>query len=104
VKIQDQQPLTASQLGVGGATAPRTGERRPEAAGTTTTATGGSTGPAATVTLSSRSRELHNAREAVNAASDIREDKVASVRRQIENGTYLVDPTRIARGILDSSA
>lgn len=104
MKIQDQQARAASELGVGGARAPRAGERRPEPTPTETRAAGGSAGPAATVSLSSRSRELHGALAAAKAAPDIREDKVADVRRRLENGTYLIDPTRIARGLLDSRA
>jgi negative regulator of flagellin synthesis FlgM len=102
MKIQDQQPRTASELGVGGTRAPRADERRPEKAATT--AAGGIAGPAATVSLSSRSRELHGALAAAQAAPDVRAEKVADVRRRLENGTYVIDPTRIARGILDSRA
>jgi flagellar biosynthesis anti-sigma factor FlgM len=65
---------------------------------------GHGTGPAATVSLSSRSRELHGAMAAAQAAPDVRADRVADVRRRLDNGTYVVDPTRIARGILDSKA
>lgn len=61
-------------------------------------------GPAATVQLSSRSRELHSAMAAANAAPDVRADKVADVKHRLQNGTYTVDPTRIARGILNTSA
>ena len=79
---------------------------KPEAApaqAATSKAQGG-TGPAATVTLSPRSRELHAAVAAAQAAPDVRAAKVADVRRQLDNGTYTVDPTRIAKGILDSRA
>ena len=65
---------------------------------------GQGTGPAATVSLSSRSRELHSALGAANGAPDVRADKVADVRNRLSNGTYVVDPTRIARGILNTSA
>jgi flagellar biosynthesis anti-sigma factor FlgM len=104
MKIQDQQARAATELGVGGARAPRTEEKRPDQPAAGTSATSGSAGPAATVSLSSRSRELHGALAAAKAAPDIRQDKVADVRRRLDNGTYVIDPTRIARGILDSRA
>jgi negative regulator of flagellin synthesis FlgM len=104
MKIQDQQPRTTAELGVAGARAPRAEERRSEPAATVTTAAGSSAGPAATVTLSSRSRELHGALAAAKAAPDVRADRVADVRRRLDSGTYVIDPTRIARGILDSMA
>jgi negative regulator of flagellin synthesis FlgM len=101
MKIQEQKQLTAAELGVTGARTQRA-EAQPakqpeqEAA----QAAGPTTGPAATVSLSSRSRELHGALAQVKAAPDVRDDKVAAVRRQLENGTYVIDPTRIARSIL----
>jgi flagellar biosynthesis anti-sigma factor FlgM len=104
MKIQDQQPRTATELGVGGARAPRAEERKTEGAATPTTATGAGAGPAATVSLSSRSRELHGALAAAQAAPDVRQDKVADVRNRLNNGTYVIDPTRIARGILENGA
>lgn len=63
-----------------------------------------SAGPAATVSLSSRGREIQAAMAKTSAAPDVRSDKVADVRRRLESGTYMIDPTRIARGILDSKA
>jgi negative regulator of flagellin synthesis FlgM len=103
MKIQDQTTRPAAELGV---TGPRTGRTEAQGAATpadtATQAAGGSAGPAATVSLSSRSRELHGALEAAKAAPDVRDEKVAEVRRRLESGTYVIDPTRIARGILDS--
>jgi negative regulator of flagellin synthesis FlgM len=103
MKIQDQTTRTAAELGVAGARTHRAdaqpAAKPPE---TATQAAGQSTGPAATVSISSRSRELHGALAAANAAPDVREDRVAQVRRQLERGTYVIDPTRIARGILES--
>jgi flagellar biosynthesis anti-sigma factor FlgM len=60
--------------------------------------------PAATVELSARSRELHDALIAAKAAADVRADKVEAVRTQLENGTYTVDPAAIATGMLDRRA
>jgi flagellar biosynthesis anti-sigma factor FlgM len=60
--------------------------------------------PAATVELSARSRELHEALRAAKASSDVRADVVREIKTQVENGTYEVDPTAIARGMLDRRA
>ena len=101
MKIQDQNQRTAAELGIAGARTQRAEAqpaKQPEAQ--TAQAAGGAAGPAATVQLSSRSRELHGALAQVTAAPDVREDKVADVRRRLESGTYVIDPTRIARSIL----
>jgi flagellar biosynthesis anti-sigma factor FlgM len=101
MKIQDQQQRTAAELGIAGARTQRADAqpaKQPEQQ--TPQAANAATGPAATVSLSSRSRELHGALAQVKAAADVREDKVAEARRKLESGTYVIDPTRIARNIL----
>ena len=60
--------------------------------------------PAARVELSSRSREMHQALEAANAAPDVRADKVSDAKARIAQGTYSVKAESIARGILDTTA
>jgi flagellar biosynthesis anti-sigma factor FlgM len=60
--------------------------------------------PAARVELSSRSREMHQALEAANAAPDVRADKVADAKQRIAQGTYTVNAEVVARGILDKRA
>ena len=60
--------------------------------------------PAARVELSSRSREMHQALEAANAAPDVRADKVNDAKQRIAQGTYTVNADVIARGILDKRA
>jgi negative regulator of flagellin synthesis FlgM len=57
--------------------------------------------PAARVELSSRSREMHEALAAANAAPDVRADKVADVKQRIAQGTYTVKAEVVAQGILD---
>jgi flagellar biosynthesis anti-sigma factor FlgM len=100
-----QQPTTrsANELALQAPKAPKA-EASPTQSAPAKAHGGHGAGPAATVTLSSRSRELHGAMAAAKAAPDVRADKVADVRRRLDNGTYVVDPTRIARGILDSKA
>jgi flagellar biosynthesis anti-sigma factor FlgM len=60
--------------------------------------------PAARVELSSRSREMHQALEAANAAPDVRTDKVNDAKQRIAQGTYTVKAEVVARGILDTRA
>ena len=48
------------------------------------------------VSLSPQVRELQAAREAYDALPEIREEKVAAIRAQIEAGTYKVDSEKIA--------
>ena len=60
-------------------------------------------GPSDTVEISSRSRELARARQAVDATPDVRADKVAEIRKRIEDGTYSVPPELLARKMLEGS-
>ena len=56
-----------------------------------------------TVEISDRSRELARARQSVDAAPDVRADKVAEIRKRIEDGTYSVSPELLARKMLEGS-
>src|SRR6476620_11177187 len=60
--------------------------------------------PAAKVELSARSRELHEALRAAKAADDVRPELVKQIKTQVEDGTYVVDATSIASGMLDRRA
>jgi negative regulator of flagellin synthesis FlgM len=55
------------------------------------------------VEISDLSRELSRARQAVDAAPDVRADKVAAIKKRIEDGTYTVSPELLARKLLESS-
>jgi negative regulator of flagellin synthesis FlgM len=55
------------------------------------------------VEISSRSRELARARQAVDAAPDVRADKVAAIKQRIEDGTYSVSPQALASKLLEGS-
>ena len=59
---------------------------------------------AATVELSPRSRELHEALVKAKAAPDVREQVVEQIRQRLDAGTYVVDPSSIAQSILDRRA
>ena len=56
------------------------------------------------VTLSANARSLVAAREAVNAAPDVREDKVAAIKQRISDGTYSVPAHVLARKMLSTSS
>ena len=53
--------------------------------------------------ISDRSRELARARQAVDAAPDVRADRVAEIKKRIEDGTYSVSPELLARKLLEGS-
>lgn len=56
-----------------------------------------------TLEISSRSRELAQARRAVEDAPDVRADKVAEIKQRIEDRTYSVSPDLLARKLLGES-
>jgi len=51
-----------------------------------------------------RSREIRRALEAVNAAPDVRADRVADARLRMAQGTYTFQAEVVARRILDQRA
>jgi len=55
------------------------------------------------VTLSDSARSLAAARDAVNRAPDVREQKVAEIKQHLSDGTYAVQANVLARKMLDSS-
>jgi negative regulator of flagellin synthesis FlgM len=59
--------------------------------------------PSDSVEISDRSRELARARQAAEAAPDVRADKVAEIKKRIEDGTYSVSPHLLAQKLLDRS-
>jgi len=58
-------------------------------------------GQADSVEISERARELARAQQAVEAAPDVRADKVAELKQQIEAGTYDVPAEALADKLLD---
>jgi negative regulator of flagellin synthesis FlgM len=57
--------------------------------------------PAVRVDLSARSRELAAILAAARSAPDLRAERLAAVRRELEAGTYRVDPVAVARAMLE---
>lgn len=55
------------------------------------------------VVLSRESQEYQAALRAVDAASEVREEKVAAIKDAIKSGTYHVDGEQIAEKILQRS-
>jgi negative regulator of flagellin synthesis FlgM len=56
------------------------------------------------VSLSDDARSLAAARDAVANASDVREEKVAEIKKRVEDGTYNVPSSVLARKLIDAGA
>lgn len=52
------------------------------------------------VNLTDGARQLHDLQSAVAATPAVNSDRVAALREAIANGTYVIDPQRIADGLL----
>ena len=61
-----------------------------------------STGSAEHIAISSKAKDIQKATEAVNAAPDIRIEKVNRIKEQIANGTYSVSSEQLAEKILEN--
>jgi negative regulator of flagellin synthesis FlgM len=55
------------------------------------------------VELSQSARDLQRAQKALQDLPDIREDKVAALKQQIQNGTYDIRADKIAANMLKES-
>jgi negative regulator of flagellin synthesis FlgM len=53
--------------------------------------------------MSRQAQELQNARKALEDIPDVREDKVARIKKQIENGTYEIDAEETAEKMIKES-
>jgi negative regulator of flagellin synthesis FlgM len=54
------------------------------------------------IAISSKAKDIQQATEAVNAAPDIRIEKVALIKDQIANGSYSVSSEQLAEKILEN--
>ena len=61
-----------------------------------------STGSSEHIAISSKAKDIQQATEAVNAAPDIRIEKVDRVKEQIANGSYSVSSQQLAEKILEN--
>jgi negative regulator of flagellin synthesis FlgM len=55
------------------------------------------------VEISDQSRQLSRARQAVDEAPEVRSEKVADIKKRIEDGTYTVSPQLLARKLMEGS-
>ena len=55
------------------------------------------------VVLSPRAKEIVEAKKIIDSMPDIREEKVAAIKKEIENGTYKVDGDKVAINIIKES-
>ena len=55
------------------------------------------------VSLSPEVRKIQEAKELLRSVPDIREEKVAQIKAQIENGTYRVEDTKLAAKMINES-
>ena len=53
--------------------------------------------------MSRKAQELQNARKALKDIPDVREEKVARLKKQIENGTYEIDAEETAEKMIKES-
>jgi len=56
-----------------------------------------------TVVLSETAKKIQEAQRQLEAIPDVREDKVAQLKEQIENGTYEINEEKIADKMLKDS-
>ena len=61
-----------------------------------------STGGNEHIAISSKARDIQKATELINAAPDIRIEKVDRIKEQIENGSYIVPSEQLAEKILEN--
>ena len=57
-----------------------------------------------TVELSTKAQDLYEARRILEEIPDVREDKVARLRKEIQDGTYRVEGRDIAKKMLEEAA
>jgi len=63
----------------------------------------GASGGLDKVELSDQARQIQHAAQEANQGSDVREDKVAQIKMDIENGTYKVVGTKVASAMLNEA-
>jgi negative regulator of flagellin synthesis FlgM len=61
-----------------------------------------STGGAEHIDISSKAKDIQKATESINAAPDIRIEKVDRIKEQITNGSYSVSSEQLAEKILEN--
>ena len=59
--------------------------------------------PEEKVDLSTKAKDIQQARNALNSAPDVREAKVKEIKTQVDNGTYNVNAGKIADKMVNES-
>jgi negative regulator of flagellin synthesis FlgM len=67
-------------------------------------AASGSPRAADSLEISAEARELARIHQAVEAAPDVRAEKVASIKKRIQDGTYTVSPELLARKMIEDAS
>lgn len=102
MKIPD--PAARPTPGLGRPNAPDASRRAASSGAGSTAAPTASADPAATVELSGRARELHDALRVAEAAPDVRAEVVDDVRRRLADGRYEINAEATARRMIDRRA
>ena len=55
------------------------------------------------VTLSPKAKEIQEAKRLLESLPDIREEKIAKIKQQIDEGDYRIDEKRIAEKMIEES-
>lgn len=97
VNNQPARPTPAGEAPAEQAPVRRVGPRPSAAPG----AAPAGTAPTDSVEISGRARELARARQAAEAAPDVRAELVARIKQQVESGTYEVSADLVARALLE---
>lgn len=63
----------------------------------------GSAAPEEKVNLSTKARDIQQAKNAVTSLPDVRQEKVQEIKTQVDKGTYNVDAGKIADKMVNES-
>jgi flagellar biosynthesis anti-sigma factor FlgM len=98
------EPAARPTPGLNRPSAPDASRRAAASAAGSNAAPAASADPAATVELSDRARELHDALRVAKAAPDVRTEVVDDVRRRLADGRYELNAEATARRMIDRRA
>jgi len=99
-RIHNQPPSRSTQAdSIQDSASVREAEKRKSSSGSQ--AAPGSVAQSDSVEISERARELARAQQAVEAAPDVRADKVAELKQRIANGAYEVPAEALADKLLE---
>ncbi len=82
-------------------TAAASGAKKSEKPDSPSSASGSGSAEGAQATISSKAKEMAKVKEAASNAPDVREEKIAELRKKIAEGRYKVDAEAIADKMVD---